>query len=128
MPLYLWDINRTECSMPLVLYYTCCKLFVILILKYCFINTISFASLLGNMLCVNKGLQSPMTWQRRNAINERFMSQHNNDSTTAWMFQASGIIPHKLEIVCYFNLKILFINKITFAQYGISFLGLNVHP
>ena len=28
------------------------------------------------------------------------------------MFQASGIILHTLQIVCYFNLKILFIKKV----------------
>ena len=44
-----------------------------------------------------------------NAINERFMLQHNNDSMTVWMFQASGIILHMLQIVCYFNLKLLYI-------------------
>ena len=30
--------TQHECSKPLVLYHTCCKLFVILILKYCLIN------------------------------------------------------------------------------------------
>ena len=32
------------------------------------------------------------------------------------MFQASGIILHTLEIVCYFNLKSGLLNKITFAR------------
>ena len=42
-------IYRPECSMPLVLYYRHCKLFVILIWKYCLINKIPFGDSLGNM-------------------------------------------------------------------------------
>ena len=68
------------------------------------------------MLYVNKGLQCTVLaaaqtaqW-RGNAMNDRFMLEHNNDSMTVWMFQASGIILHTLEIV-YFNLKIQFIKK-----------------
>ena len=97
---------------PLVLYYTHGKLFVILIWKYSLINKITFTSLLGNMLYENKGLQCTdctVTWHHRNAMNDWFMLEHNNDSMTVWMFQASGIILHMLEIVCYFNLKIRFI-------------------
>ena len=46
---YEWTIHvgtwqwQYECSKPLVLYYTHCKLFVILIWKYCFLNKITFA-------------------------------------------------------------------------------------
>ena len=98
-------------SMPIVLYYTRCKLFVILIGKYCLINKIPFASLLRNMLCVNKGLQSTVMWQCHKAMNKRFTLEHNNNNMTVWMFQASGIILHTLQIVCYFNLKILFIKN-----------------
>ena len=43
--------------MPQVLHYTCYKLFVILIWKYCLINKIPFAPLLGNMLYVNTPLE-----------------------------------------------------------------------
>ena len=64
----------TECSMPLVLYYTLCKLFVILIWKYCLINKIPFGDLLGNMLYENKS-----QWRVRhgNNMNERFMLERN---------------------------------------------------
>ena len=40
-----------ECSMPLVLYYTRCKLFI-LIWKYCLINKIPFSDLVGNMIII----------------------------------------------------------------------------
>ena len=40
-----------------------------------------FASLLGNMLHVNKGLRTVM-WQHHNSMNERFVLEHNNDSMT----------------------------------------------
>ena len=42
------NIYRPECSMPLVLHYTHCKLFI-LIWKYCLINNIPFGDSLGNM-------------------------------------------------------------------------------
>ena len=61
------------------------------------------------MLYVNKSLQSTVTWQRRKAMNEIFTLEHNYDNMTVWMFQASGIILHTLQIVCSLNLKILFI-------------------
>ena len=40
-------------------YYTCCKLFVILIWKYCLTNKIEFGDSLGNMLYVNKAHDVP---------------------------------------------------------------------
>ena len=42
-------------------------------------------------------------------MNKQFMLEHNKDSMTVWMFQAPGIIQHMLQIVCYFDLKLLFI-------------------
>ena len=55
---------------------------VYLNLKIQFNNKIPFASLLGNMLYVNKGLQCTdctVMWQCCN-VNDRFMLEHNNDS------------------------------------------------
>ena len=74
----------TGLNVPYLWYYTIqvTNCFVILIWKYCLINNIPFASLVGNMLYVNKGLQSTVTWQCRKAMNERFMLEHNNDSIT----------------------------------------------
>ena len=57
--------------MPLVLYYTHCKLFVILIWKYCLINKIPSGNSLGNMLYVNKA-----QWCA-NTMNEWFMLERN---------------------------------------------------
>ena len=44
--MYLPEVSVSsamECSKPVVLYYTHCKLFVILIWKYCLLNKITFA-------------------------------------------------------------------------------------
>ena len=60
------------------------------------------------MLYVNKGLQARTAQWRGSAMNDRFLFEHNNDIMTVWMFQASGIMLHSLEIV-YFNLQIQFI-------------------
>ena len=57
--------------MPLVLYFTCCKLFVILIWKYCLINMMPFSYSLGNMLYVNKA-----QWHG-NTMNEQFLLERN---------------------------------------------------
>ena len=55
-------------------YYTHCKLFVILICKYCIINRIPFGDSLCNMLYVNKA-----QWHARrgNTMNGRFMLERN---------------------------------------------------
>ena len=57
-----------------IIIYTCCKLFVILIWKYCLINKIPFRYSLGNRLYVNKAW-----WHTRrgNAVNEQYMLEQN---------------------------------------------------
>ena len=38
----------------------------------------------------------------------RFLREYLEDVYIAWMFQATGIIVHPLQIVCHINLQILF--------------------
>ena len=40
------------------------------------------------MLYVNKGLQSTVTWQRRNDMNEQFMLEHNS---AAWQSREDNL-------------------------------------
>ena len=61
--------------MPLVLYYTRCKLFAVLIWKYCLINKIPFGDSQVNMLYLCK--QSTVMGQTSNTMNERFMLERN---------------------------------------------------
>ena len=49
-----------------------------------------------------------------NAMNDRFMLEHN-DSMKVWMFQASGIKLHTLEIIILIW-KYNLLNKLTFTR------------
>ena len=102
--------------MPLILYYTRCKLFVILIWKYCLINKIPFASLLGNMLYVNKGL----LFTKHSDIAMPWMNDSCwNITMTAWQYECSKPLVlyytrYKLFVILIW--KYCLLNKITFAR------------
>ena len=94
--------------MPLVLYYTRCKLFI-LILKYCLIKKISFTSLLGNMLYVNNGLQSTVTWPHSEIfIQEQSYSSVHSGRSLAWDYlrgdidDPCGVIADFFEVIADF--------------------------